>query len=516
MTFYAKYESPYFYGNVDRLYGVGVDVNLIWIIQIDWDGDGVYDGSENENEYTTSLFIRRGRNEYIKVGSDGKAEGFEPTKIGTCTLVLDNSSRRFDPYNTASDLYPNVLPGRFIRIRNLYNGVTSDVFHGKIKNIVPIESGRVQQVRIECEDGQRNLQSADVFSSIQTNINLDAAINLVLDDADYPTLYGRDIQSAADVVPYWWANDRAMTEIQRLTDAELGTFFIAADGKATFLSRRHSATPVLNLTSADLLKDISIPQPWEVVRNYIKIFARPRVIRSNQVLWTIADAPPVSAGGTLDVWATYQYNNIPVPAINTAVSSSDYAMNSAADGSGANVSSDFTVSLTDFGETGKITITNNGAATGYVTLLQVTGDAIDAPDPSLLIKEDTTSQGLYGKAVFTLDNPWLQSTSTANDFSIWLASFLPTPQRFITVQMETRPETQYVPDLFDVINLSIPRLGISQNFKIGGIEHRWTNGNGQAVVTTWNLEPFPDVSGYWIFDINTGNVIMGVGTIFGF
>ena len=516
MTFYARYAEAFFYGNVERLYGVGTDPLLRWVVQIDWDGDGIYDGNENENEYTTSLFIRRGRNEYIKVGSDGNAEGFEPTKIGTCTLVLDNSSRRFDPYNTASDLYPNILPGRFIRIRNQYNNTFNEVFHGKIKNIIPIESGRVQQVRIECEDGQRILQSANVFAPIQQNIALDAAINDILDDADYPTLYGRNIQEAADIVPYWWANDRAMTEIQRLADAELGTFFVAADGKATFYSRRHSASPVLNLTSADLLKDISIPQPWEVVRNYIKIFARPRVVRSNQILWTLADAPLVAPSRTLEVWATYQYNNVAVPAINTDVSSSDYTMNDAADGSGADLSSDFTVSLTDFGETGKISITNNGATAGYVTLLQVTGDAIDAPDPSLLIKEDATSQGLYGRAVFTLDNPWLQSTSTANDFSIWLASYLPTPQRFITVQVETRPDIQYTPDLFDVINLSIPRLGIAQNFKIGGIEHRWVNGNGQAVVTTWNLEPFPDVSGYWVFDAITGNVEMGVGTIFGF
>jgi hypothetical protein len=516
MTFYARFGDSYYYGNSERLYGIGADPLLRWTIQIDWDGDGVYDPAENENEYTTSLFLRRGRNEYIKVGSDGNAEGFEPTKIGTCTLVLDNSSRRFDPYNTASDLYPNILPGRFIRIQTIYNGVTEPIFHGKIKNIIPIESGRVQQVRIECEDGQRLLQSANVFAPIQQNIALDAAINDILDDSDYPTLYGRSIQEAADIVPYWWANDRAMTEIQRLADAELGSFFVAADGKATFYSRRHSASPVLNLTSADLLKDISIPQPWEVVRNSIRIFARPRVVRSNQILWTLADAPAISAGGTLDVWATYQYNNISVPAVNTAVSSSDYLMNTAADGSGSNVSSDFTVTLTDFGETGKISITNGGGATGYVTLLQVTGDAIDAPDPSLLIQEDTTSQGLYGRAVFTLDNPWLQSTSTANDFSIWLVSYLPTPQRFITVQVETRPDIQFTPDLFDVINLSIPRLGISQNFKIGGIEHRWINSNGQAVITTWNLEPFPDVSGYWIFDAITGNVVMGVGTIFGF
>lgn len=513
---YIVYGDPaYKYNNSNRLYGAGaLDTLSRWIIEVDWNGDGTYDGS-NENRYTTSMFVRRGRQEYIKVGGDGKAEGFEPTKIGTCTVMLDNSSRRYDPYNTTSDLYPYVLPGRFIRIRVNYNGTTYDIFHGKIKNIVPIENGKSQQVRIEAEDGQRILQSADVFVAIQQSIDIDDAISLVLDDAGYPSIYGESIEDASDVLSYWWANDRAMTEIQRLADAELGSFFVAADGKATFLSRHHSASATVTLTSADLLKEIEVPQPWEVVRNYIKVYARPRIARTGQTLWSLSDVPLVSAGGSIDIWATYQYNNNAVPAINVAVSSSDYTMNTAADGSGADATSDFSVTLTDFGETGKLAIRNNGASAAYITLLQVKGDALDAPNPSLLIQEDAASQAIYDKAVLTLDNQWIQSTSLADDFSRWLISFLPTPQRFITVKVESRPDIQFAPDLFDIADLTINHLGIAQDFKIGGIEHRWVKENGQAVLTTWNLEPYPDVSGYWIFNITTGNVTMGVNTVFG-
>ena len=517
MTFYARYGDAFLYGNVERLYGEPLtpDDVIRWAIEIDWDGDGIYDGS-NENEYAVSLSVKRGRSDYIRVSGDGRAEGFEPVRIGTCNIVLDNTSRRFDPYNTNSDLYPYILPGRFVRVRVDYQGELRPIFHGKIRNIVPIENGRISQVRIEAEDGMRLLQQADASEPIQQNVRADTAIGSLLDAISYPTLYGRSLEQATDNIAYWWATNKVSSEVQDLAEAELGEFFVAADGAATFYARTHSSAPLLNLTAADLLKEINIPQPWEVVRNYIRVFARPRKTITDATLWTLQDTPLVQAGDTLEVWAQYTYNNENIPAINVGISSSDYTANTVADGSGSNVTSDFAVSFTDFGETGKIEVTNNGAVDAYITLLQVVGDAIVSPNPSILITENTTSQNLYGKSVFTLDNRWVQQTNTARDFSRWLISFLPSPQRFIEVKVQTRPDIQFEPDLFDVVNLQVDRLGISQNFKIGGIEHRWLNQNGQSVQTIWNLEPFPDISGFWKFDNITGDVIMGVGTVFGF
>src|SRR5689334_13570193 len=123
MTFHARWgDSRYKYGNTNRRYGIGSeDTNLRWIIEVDWDGDGIYDGS-NEGYYAVGMKVTRGRRSYIKVGGDGKAEGFEPVRLGTCVITLDNTSRRYDPFNTSSVLYPNVLPGRFIRVRVNYNG----------------------------------------------------------------------------------------------------------------------------------------------------------------------------------------------------------------------------------------------------------------------------------------------------------------------------------------------------------------------------------------------------------
>jgi hypothetical protein len=514
MTYAVYGTAAYPYGTATRYYGVGADTVLRWGIDIDWDGDGLYSG-DNDGIYAVDFKTRRGRLTYLNIDSDGDANGFEPVRVGTATLVLDNSSRRYDPYNTSSALYPNVQPGRYIRIRNLYNGTTNNVFHGKIRKITSIDTERDQRVRLELEDGLRLLQTADSSVAIQQSVDIDDAIQLVLTNIGWPSIFGTNLDDASDVLGYWWADDRAATEIRKLAEAELGQFYAAADGSATFRSRHHSAAAVLTLTSADYLKEIDLPQPLEVIRNVVKLKAHPRILRATGDLWTLVDMPSIAAnGGTLTVWATYAYNNTTVPAINVVspVATTDYTMNTQEDGGGTNLTSSFTVTLTDFGRTGKLVITNNHAAlAGFVTLLKVRGDAIDAPDASILIEEDTASQSDFGNALLTIDNDWLQDTSLANDLCQWLISYMPNPQKFLTVKLEARPDIQFAADLFDLINNTISRLSIaSVNYRVAGIEHEWISDNGQATLTTWYLEPNPGLSSFWQF-----TTTIGVTSVFG-
>lgn len=514
---WARGNSSTYYSGLDaldnhRYYGVGTFDNSQWGIDIDWDNDGTYNG-DNEAIYAIALRTSRGRTSYLNIDASGNASGFEPVRVGTATLVLDNTSRRYDPYNTSSDLYPNVQAGRYIRIRTAYNGVVYDVIHGKIRSITPEDMDGTSRVTLEIEDGLRLLQNTDASVAIQQNVRIDQAITQVLDDVGYPAIFGTNIETSDDVMGYWWATNRAANEIRDLAQAELGQFFIAADGAATFYSRRHTSGTVDSLTSSDFLKNIDVPMPAEVLRNYVKMYARPRTLQTAGVLWTLQDTPLISAGGSLTVWATYQYNTQNCPALNVSapVAMTDYTMNTVSDGSGTNLTGDFTVTLTDFGTTAKLVITNNGASAGYITLMQVQGQAITALNPSLLIEEDTASQAVYGKALLTIDNDWLQDTAQASDFANWLISYLVNPQKFITVRIDARPDIQFTYDLFDAIDVTITRLGITNViYRISSIEHQWLTDNGQAVRTTWVLEPNPDLSGYWQF-----TTTIGVTTIFG-
>jgi hypothetical protein len=519
MTYARWGDTFYKYGNTSRLYGAGVeDANLHWAIEVDWNGDSSYDGT-NEGQYAIDMVTRRGREFYIQVTSDGNASGFGEVLVGTANIELDNNTGRFDPYNTISPIYGYILPGRYIRVRVEYNGVIYPVFAGKIRNIVPhTQQDGSKTVTIECEDGMRLLQGAESLNAIQTDIDIDDAIGLVLDDVNWPTVWGRDLDDSADVIPYWWSSGVARNTINELASAELGYFFVDNQGRAAFNSRHHTETAVATMTQSDILREIEQLQPWEAVRNLIRVVAHPLVAQATGNLWEMGDKPLINNGESLVVWAPYAYNNVPVSAINvlTPVATTDYTANTAQDGSGTDKTSGFAVSRIDYGAQAKITWVNNSGSNAYLTLGKIRGDALYSASASVSQQENTTSQAAYGKLSFRLDSPWLQDSNLIADFSAWLISFLATPQNFLTVQVQGRPDIQFTPDLFDTVSQSVAKLSIAAtNFHVGYIEHHWNHQNGQDVITTWKYEPFQSIEGYWIFDIVTGNVQMGVNTIFG-
>lgn len=69
--------------------------------------------------YLRSFSTKRGRNRDL-----------DQIEAGTATIVLRNDDRRFDPENTSSPYYPNVLPMRHIRLRAVYSSVTYDLWRG--------------------------------------------------------------------------------------------------------------------------------------------------------------------------------------------------------------------------------------------------------------------------------------------------------------------------------------------------------------------------------------------------
>ena len=112
---------------------------LAWGIDVDWNGDGFFDGV-NEGNRAVSIRMFRGRNKQLRPSG----EGFEPIRTGSITVELDNYDGRYDGWNSSSPLYPNVEPGKEIRVRvrNLYTGVIYPVFRGVINDIQPPRRSR--------------------------------------------------------------------------------------------------------------------------------------------------------------------------------------------------------------------------------------------------------------------------------------------------------------------------------------------------------------------------------------
>ena len=298
------YEVPY-YG--EPLYGE-IDYNpyYIWAIEVDWDGDGHYDGY-NEASRCIGLSIRRGRELPVESG-----QGFEHVNIGEARITLSNYDDRYNYYNTSSPYYPNVKQGKYIRIR-VANGATSTpvaLFTGTITDIELQEEGQTgSTVVLSCKDGWYFLEKAVTNIAVSTTYTTGTAISAILTDIGWPSIWGSSVDTGVDSLAYFWATDKNAREaIDELNDSEFGTVRIAADGTFEFFERGHEPSADVSLTQSDILTDISLPAPWKTMRNKAIVHVYPRILREDEILYEMRDVPSIEPDDTLIVWGDLSYS----------------------------------------------------------------------------------------------------------------------------------------------------------------------------------------------------------------
>src|SRR3972149_9361737 len=466
------------------LYGTTASTNLLWTFQVAWDGSyNAPNTLNNEAARMVDFSSGRGRDYLIQLGG----AGLEYYNIGEAVGIFENSDGRYDPWNTSSPLYPNVKPGKFVRIlvKNGTAGTNYGIMRGIISDIQPFSRGRDQFVRIVVKDGLQWLKDRSIEQGLLSSNRIDTYIGYILTKSDWPNTEwaktGGSIFQSVDSLDYylvWTVN--ALDSIHKLESAELGAFFHDRDGNATFRGRDYTYERTQALTQTEILTDIVLPQPWEIVRNRVEIYSYPKMLDPvNTTLWQLRDVPAIANGATFNIDAIFRYSTWRPCGSSITF---NHTVNAAADGSGADLTASCPLTFnTDIGDGAEITITNNPRSNGYITLLGAVGDAIYAPGPGGGKSSDTTSEVAYGPRTLTIDTPWQESTTTAQSLADFLLANLKDPNGLPTIQIEGRPTYQFNLDLYDRVELSIAAKGISANFRVGKIEHKWLNENGEAV-----------------------------------
>jgi hypothetical protein len=483
-----------------------------WGVEVDWDQDGIFTGA-NEAGRMTGLYVGRGRRSFVRPNG----QGFQPLMTGTARIELDNYDGRYDGFNSNSALYPNVTYGADVRItvRDVSStDATYPVFYGVITDIKMKGYGHNAKATLYVKDGFYYLREYTARAAVQTDVNPADAVGEILDYINWESRWGRSLEATSDVIKYFWAsgNTLASSVIENIVSSFLGYFYIANDGAATYKARTNVDTINLEYNEDEFLKDVGLPQPYENNKNITRIKAHPRIPAATGVIWQLlGDNPAVQPSTPLPIFANYTYNDEPVPAQNAVISSTDYEMNSQADGLGTDSTSDFSVAITDFGDTAKLTVTNNGGAVGYIIRLQVRGDAIYLQNNADVIYPEDTDALKQRRELF-LNLLWQQDINVANDFSDLVGAFMETLHPYPTIQIENRPEKQFKPDLFDIVTVNMPTLGISgESYRLAGIEHQSMNDNCQKIKTTLYIEPYISFENFWTFDISD----FGTDTTFG-
>lgn len=490
-----------------KLYGASDTRDaLIWDISIDWDDDGFHE--ENEASRLTNINITRGRSELLQ----SAGEGFQEVETGRAIVTLRNDDGRFDAWNSVSPLYPNVNYGKDIRIRVRDMNASDAIyplFRGTITNLVPVGYGDDAKIMIYASDGLEYLRSYVARVAIQESITPDEALDMVLNSVKWPAKFGRDLEPSSETIRYWWAsgNKQAMSEARDLATSFLGYFFVDATGQARFVTRQNVSAPVVNFAQENLLKDIDNPQPYQIQRSITRLKVHPRVRAATGVIWElVGTTPSISPGAAnaLTLFANFTYDNQPAPAVDviTPVATTDYLVNTQQDGSGSNLTGSCTVTLTDFGDSAKLTITNNSGSTGYITFLRVRGDAIHEPNVSDVTYPSDPDTVTVPRELM-LDLLWQQDINVAVDIASVLGPFYAGRHPMPKVKIQNYPSLQFSPDLFDIVTADLNHLGlIGNSFRVGYIEHQTiASENCQSVLSTFSLEPYVSADEYMQWDI---------------
>lgn len=509
----CRYGDGTLYGTSGLTYGAAtVDRPMTWIFAVDWNNDGNIDGA-NDGRYMVSMETETGRQWPL----NGSGDGFQPVMVGRGSVTLLNTDGRFDPFNLDSPLAGMILPGRkfILQVQRESDGTRQPVMTGRIEDIRPIY-GDVNKVKITLVNAVADLKEKNIRTTVQNAIRYDDAIAACLsaygwtDDIDIDT-------TVSEAMEYWWASGgSAFDEIHEIVDAAMGMFCIAEDGTAVYKSRVSDDSPLMTITDAEIDWNYGIktPTPWDSIRNNIRVYARKRTAQTGVTLWSTSDKVLIPARESREIWAEFSVNGEDAVAssITTPAAHTDYEANSASDGSGTDLTANITVGLSGFARSAKLTVTNNGGTNAYMTMLQLRGNAIVADKYTFVEIQDADSIATFGERRFEVKSDWLQDINTATDEADILVGRLAYQRQYPRFRvLLDQFDISFGARLFGLVLVDFEKSGISGEYRIGYIKHRWIDELGYKVETEIYLEPnlLGNVSGTWVFP-----AVFGVTTVF--
>ncbi len=183
----------------------------------------------------------------------GRQAELDSMDAGKTGARLRNTDRRFDPTNTAGPYYGTLKPMRRLRIKHTIDAVTYTTALGFVERWPRRRTGPTwAEVNLSVIDGFEQLARASAYqyTAAWPSETPGARINRVLDQVLWPVAL-RNIDTGTATIP---ASDgleifNALDHIKAVADADLGYFFISADGLATFHDRYHRLRVAASTTS---------------------------------------------------------------------------------------------------------------------------------------------------------------------------------------------------------------------------------------------------------------------------
>jgi len=477
-------------------------------------------------------------------GITGDTPNDRIANTGTLQWGLDNSERNsvatrsyYSPLHASKK--PSFDFNIGIRLK-LYSGSVMSYKHrGSLSGIVPTTDPHGAQVtRCQSRDwmdkAARNpLPSIDA----QTDKRGDELIELVLDGLP---MKERPITASMGVglETYSISMDGAVTGqnpkvregINQIVMSGLDYSYVKGDSTqgGTFVyENRHNrgSNPVslLDITDADIQEGmLVVPGSIDDIVSLIQVFVKPTGVDATPttILYDLQTTTTlISAGETNDrLFGPYRdpvsNDNIGGTALQAPISGTTYIMNTAQDGSGTDVTANFTVTPSFTGLGVRWTITNNGALPGYVIRLRAIGKAIRRYQAII----EAAVPNAYGDRTLPIVMPYQNSINVGTDAATYFASIFSSPLAHIrSIKFMANISYRLIRaaierEVGDRVTVNVNMLGINSPFSINSV--RLDYNSDKILYCTWGLEP-ASAQNVWLWGI-VGASEWGINTVYGF
>jgi len=480
----------------------------------------------------------------ISYGIRGAGPADRTASSGTMTFSLNNSET--NSTKTIGYYSPGGTVARAgwtlgVRVRcQLRDPATSTWyvrFVGSVITINPIPGRyRARSVQVTAADWMDEAARSTVAGlTTQLNKTSDEIITLLVNNvARAPE--SLSIATGRDTFAYALDTTRddrpnaVLQELARVTASELGYCYLKGTGALVFEGRFARVKTSDDATFSDTMTNLAVSITRDSLLSKIQTIVHPRTVDSStQVLYRLQSVTAIPIGGTIDLIGGYtdpsnRSNRVGGTSMISPVATTDYLANSAANGSGTNLTASVTISSQFASNSIKMTITNNASVVAYITKLQARGIGVYDYEQTVGRAEDGSIATDFGEQVVAIDMPYQSNVSTgvdaaryllglygATEIAVWLLGTSGVSELGVTTQLAYRVQTNVgtislapttaaiqtqilARDVGDRIAVNETVTGVSKSFYLQAIDLE-VQAPGLPFVT-WTLAP-ADTTIYW-------------------
>lgn len=231
----------------------------------------------------------------------GRQHELDRIEAGTCSVAFNNLVGNYWPGNSGGAYYPNVLPGKRVNVRAVFDAVTYDLYTGFLESWQHSFEGsgdKVPRVVVRAADLLKNL-NLTVLNGAYPQEFSDVRVGKALDALGWPA-GNRDISAGATLLPaQTFVDKNALEHLHEIQQSELGVVFVAGDGDVQFHDRQQRTRSPYTVSQATFGDDAGEMGYTDIEFEYSDkyIYNSIQVTMIGGVPQLVSDATSISAYG---------------------------------------------------------------------------------------------------------------------------------------------------------------------------------------------------------------------------